>query len=75
MIFENLFALVNSIHLGTLLNIHRLQEGPAQTANYMVAGYVVIFGVMGLYLVSMAVRKKNLGRDLETLQEIKKQAG
>jgi len=35
----------------------------------------VIFGVMGLYLVSMAVRKKNLGRDLETLQEIKKQAG
>ncbi len=75
MIFENLFALVNSIHLWTLLNTHRLQEGPAQTANYMVAGYVVIFGVMGLYLVSMAVRKKNLGRDLETLQEIKKQAG
>lgn len=75
MIVEYLFTLVNSIYLGTLFNIHRLQEGPAQTANYMVAGYVVIFGVMGLYLVSMAVRKKNLGRDLETLQEIKKQAG
>lgn len=75
MIAEKLFALVNSIHLTTVMNTHFLQEGPAQTAKYMVAGYAVIFGVMGLYLVSLAVRKKNLNRDLATLREIEKQAG
>ena len=47
-----------------------LQEGPAQTANYFVSGYVVIFGVMGLYLVSLIIRRRNLKADLETLQEM-----
>jgi hypothetical protein len=47
-----------------------LQEGPAQTANYMIAGYSVIFGVMALYLVSLIVRRRNLKQDLDTLEEI-----
>ncbi len=47
-----------------------LQEGPAQTANYMVAGYVVIFGVIALYLASLVVRTRNLSQDLETLQSL-----
>jgi hypothetical protein len=47
-----------------------LQEGPAQTANYMVAGYVVIFGAMALYLVSLILRRRNLKQDLEMLQEM-----
>ena len=47
-----------------------LQEGPAQTVNYFVAGYVVIFGVMALYLVSLIVRKRNLRRTWMTMKEV-----
>jgi len=47
-----------------------LQEGPANTTSYMVAGYAVIFGVMLIYLISLLVRQRNLQRDLEVLQEI-----
>ena len=47
-----------------------LQEGPAQTSGYMIAGYTVIFGVMALYLVSLVIRQRNLKQDLETLQEL-----
>lgn len=51
------------------------QEAPAQTTAYMVAGYTVIFGVMLVYLLSLLVRRNNLQRDLETLQEIEKDQG
>lgn len=51
------------------------QEAPAQTTAYMVAGYSVIFGVMLVYLLSLLVRRKNLQRDLETLQEIEMEQG
>jgi hypothetical protein len=47
-----------------------LQQGPAQTSNYMIAGYAVIFGVMAIYLASLAIRRRNLRRDLEVLKEI-----
>lgn len=47
-----------------------LQQGPAETTAYMVAGYAIIFGVMFLYLVSLIVRKRNLEQDLEVLQEL-----
>jgi hypothetical protein len=50
--------------------LYLLQEGPAQTANYLIAGYIVIFGAMALYLISLIVRQRNLKADLETLQEI-----
>jgi hypothetical protein len=53
--------------------LYLLQEGPAQTTNYFVSGYVVIFGVMALYLVSLIIRRRNLKADLETLEEM--QAG
>jgi len=36
----------------------------------MIAGYVVIFGVMALYLVSLIVRRRNSIQDLETLQSL-----
>lgn len=42
-------------------------EGPAPTLGYMIAGYVVIFGVMSAYLASLVVRWRNLKRDEETL--------
>jgi hypothetical protein len=47
-----------------------LQQGPAQTSNYMIAGYAVIFGVMAIYLVSLAIRRRNLRRDMDVLEEI-----
>ena len=41
---------------------------PADTTNYMIAGYAVIFGTMLLYIFSLLVRRKNLKQDLEILQ-------
>ena len=46
-----------------------LQSTPDTTA-YMVAGYVMIFGVMAIYLTSFFVRARNLKRDLEILSEV-----
>jgi len=46
------------------------QEAPADTTTFMIAGYAVIFGVMLLYVVSLNIRKRNLERDMEVLQEI-----
>jgi CcmD family protein len=45
---------------------------PAETTGYMIAGYTVIFVVMGLYLISLWLRRRNLEQDLETLEEINK---
>jgi CcmD family protein len=45
------------------------QEAPAATTNYMIAGYAVIFGVLLLYILSLALRQNNLKKDLEILQE------
>jgi hypothetical protein len=36
----------------------------------MIAGYVVIFGVMLLYVISLIIRSRNLQKDLEVLEEI-----
>lgn len=47
-------------------------EGPANTLNYMIAGYVVIFGTMLLYLVSLISRWKNLRKDAELMKELEK---
>ena len=47
-----------------------LQDGPAQTSAYMIAGYSVIFGVMLIYMISLIVRKRNLNQDLELLQDL-----
>jgi hypothetical protein len=47
-----------------------LQEAPAETTNFMIAGYAVIFGVMLIYVISLLIRKRNLERDLEVLEEI-----
>jgi hypothetical protein len=54
-----------------MLFSYLLQEAPADTTSYMIAGYAVIFGVMLLYLISLLVRQRNLQKDLEVLEEIK----
>jgi hypothetical protein len=53
-----------------MLFSYLLQEGPANTTSYMIAGYTIIFGVMLLYLISLLVRQRNLQKDLEVLEEI-----
>ena len=47
-----------------------LQEGPAETTNYMLLGYGVIFFVLGIYIVSLYVRNRNLKRDAAMLEEL-----
>lgn len=46
--------------------------GPANTDNYMIAGYIVSFVTMGIYLLSMYIRSRNLKRDLETYESMDK---
>jgi len=50
-------------------------EAPADTIGYMVAGFVVIFGIIGLYLVSLYVRSRSLRREEELLLELEKAGG
>jgi len=47
-----------------------LQDAPANTTAYMIAGYTVIFGLMLLYLVSLIVRRRNLQQDAEMLESL-----
>lgn len=47
-----------------------LQQGPANTTSYMIAGYTVIFGVMLIYLISLWLRQRNLQQDLEALESL-----
>jgi CcmD family protein len=47
-----------------------LQYAPAETTRFMIAGYVVIFSVMFLYILSLILRRRNLKRDLATLEEM-----
>ena len=45
-----------------------LAEATPNTLNYYIAGYVVFFTIMTIYLVSLYIRNRNLKRDLATLQ-------
>lgn len=47
-----------------------LQQGPAETTGYMIFGYVVIFGSMFLYVLSLISRWRNLRKDEELLEDI-----
>lgn len=48
-----------------------LQQGPAETTGYMIAGYAVIFGVMLVYLISVIVRMRRAQQDYEALNLLK----
>jgi len=50
-----------------------LQDAPANTTAYMIAGYSVIFGLMLIYLVSLIVRRRNLQQDAEMLEALEMQ--
>jgi hypothetical protein len=50
-----------------------LMQTPIETTDYMLFGFSVIFGSMGLYLVSLFVRARNLRRDVETLESLEEE--
>lgn len=45
-------------------------ESTPDTSSYMIAGFMVSFVSMGLYLASIYIRNRNLHRDLEVMQEL-----
>jgi hypothetical protein len=45
-------------------------QAPAETMGYMLMGFTVILGTMGLFVLSLIVRFHNLKQDLEVLKEI-----
>ena len=47
-----------------------LQEGPAETTDFMILGFVVIFGTMAIHLASLYLRNRNLHRDIELLDDL-----
>ena len=49
-----------------------LQETIPDTSGYMIAGYAVAFIVMGLYILSMYLRTRNLNQDITMLEEMEK---
>ena len=49
-----------------------LQETTPDTSGYMIAGYAIAFLVMGLYILSLFIRSRNLLRDLSTLEDLDK---
>ncbi len=51
-----------------------LQEAPAETFNYMLFGFVVILGSIGLYLLSLVNRYRSLRRDMQLLDEVSSKA-
>ncbi len=53
--------------------ISMIQQAPAETTNYMIAGYAVIFSIMLIYTVSIFLRRRNVQRDLQTLSELEQQ--
>jgi hypothetical protein len=44
-------------------------DAPAQTLNYMIAGYLVIFGTVLTYVISLASRWKKLQEEKKYLEE------
>ncbi len=49
-----------------------LQEPTPDTIGYMLFGYGVILGTMALFVLSLISRFRNLRKDLELLEEIKR---
>ena len=47
-----------------------LLETTPDTSGYMIAGYVVAFLTMGIYVASLYIRNLNLKRDIETLESM-----
>jgi len=40
------------------------------TSTYMIAGFVISFLTMGIYVLSLYLRNRNLNQDMETLESL-----
>jgi hypothetical protein len=49
-----------------------LQDATPDTSSYMIAGYVIAFLIMGLYLASIYLRSRNLKQDMSMLEEMER---
>ncbi|MBM3125392.1 MAG: hypothetical protein FJZ87_10020 [Chloroflexi bacterium] len=49
-------------------------ETTPDTSGYMIAGYLITFFTMGLYVLSLFQRNKDLGQDLEILAKMAKES-
>ena len=47
-----------------------LLETTPDTSGYMIAGFLVTFVTMGIYVASMYIRDRNLKQDVETLESM-----
>ena len=45
-------------------------QAPAETFDFMLLGFAVIFGTMGLFILSLVMRFRSLKKDMEILDEI-----
>ena len=45
-------------------------EVTPDTSGYMIAGYAIAFVTLGIYIASLYIRHRNLGRDLEILESM-----
>jgi hypothetical protein len=54
------------------LSIWMQNSGPAETTNYYIAGYVIFFIVISLYLASFFVRNRNLKQEYALLRDLER---
>jgi hypothetical protein len=47
-------------------------DGPANTLSYFIAGHAVVFGLMGLYVLSLWLRGRNLRQDEAAMLELER---
>jgi uncharacterized membrane protein YciS (DUF1049 family) len=45
-------------------------ETTPDTSTYMIAGFVISFLTMGIYVISLYIRNNNIKRDIETLESM-----
>jgi hypothetical protein len=48
------------------------QTSAANTLGYMIAGYTVVLGAIGLFLVSLVIRFRRLANELKMLDDLKR---
>ena len=52
------------------MTLFNLIQAPADTTSYFIAGYIIFFTVMLLYLASLFIRSRNLRQEYELLVEL-----
>lgn len=43
---------------------------PPETTNYMIAGYIVIFCIMTIYVISLYLRRRKFEQEIKFLREL-----